>query len=88
MVGRSELGHRHGLPLEIANRPDPVRPEQFVTADVHPTEKHDREPCADRSLAGGRLPRALRFTYWTSLNPSVLSSSSATYCGATQTPAI
>jgi hypothetical protein len=40
----SGAGTGDGLPLEVADRTDPVSPKQLVAADMHPCEDDDRVP--------------------------------------------
>src|SRR5262249_19164113 len=39
----SERGHRHGPPLEIADRPDSVGPEELITPDMYPGQDDERK---------------------------------------------
>ena len=42
VLGRSQPWHRDALPLQVTDRPDPLRPEQFETADVDSRQQDDR----------------------------------------------
>ena len=90
----------HGLTLQVPNR-DTVGGEQLEAPDMHPGQQHDgiagidvedEWPHEDHGYVGltrssnlRRLSPAWVLTYWTSVNPSARSSSSAT-CWGQQMP--
>src|SRR6266536_2083050 len=78
MVRRSQCRHRHRLSLEIANCAHALCPKQFKAPCMHSAQQSD-----------GRVTKSSgTSTYWMSLKPSILSSASATYCGAMQIPGV
>lgn len=44
MWGSIYPAHADRLPLQVADRPDPVGAEQLKAADVDPSQDHDRRP--------------------------------------------
>ena len=44
VVGGAQVGHGHGLPLQVADRADLIGPEQLEAANVAPRQEDDRVP--------------------------------------------
>ena len=44
VLAGAQLVHRDGLPLQVTDRADPLRPEQLEAADMHPRQDDDRIP--------------------------------------------
>jgi hypothetical protein len=44
VVGRSQPVHRDGFPLQVADRADPLRPEQLEAANMHACQQDKRVP--------------------------------------------
>jgi hypothetical protein len=95
VLAGSQFLQGNGLAPEVANRTDALRPEQLEAARVDPREKDDRSPASTRMMKGATkfsvmstsreasalavpIP-AVDSTYCTSVNPSALNKSSATY---------
>jgi hypothetical protein len=103
MVSGVEARDGHRLPLEVADGSNAASPEQFEATDVVPAKSTIGRPASSwtrngatnamlmstspETKAGYGLVSGM-FTYCTSVNPSIRSSSCATYWGATQMPAI
>ena len=95
------LGNSYSLSLQITDRVHAVSPEQLEAPDVASRENDNLISCCyPEDVRRGEVHRDVDLashqgrldllgpcfgTYWISVKPSLRSSSSATYCGATQT---
>src|SRR6266851_6707293 len=102
VLARSQRLDPHGLPLQVANGADSIRPKQLEAPRVDARQHDDRISLVDandewpakfRVTSASPLAKALAvasredvLTYRTSVNPSPSSSVSATYWGAMQMP--